>query len=251
MLTLENVSVKYNDHIVVDELSFSLHEGQWLMLVGPNGAGKSTLINAISQGVSYSGNIYLEGKDIRTFKPVKLAQKIGVLSQHNNVSYSYTVEEIVNLGRYAHSSGFMSSRDGEGKEMIDKAILMTGMESFRNSSVLTLSGGELQRAFLAQVFAQDPKILILDEPANHLDLVYQKNIFGLIKEWLKQPGKAVMSVVHDLSLAKRYGTHAILLHNGKCVAKGVTDQVLTSENLNEVYNMDVYEWMHDLFSQWK
>ena len=117
--------------------------------------------------------------------------------------------------------------------------------------MLTLSGGELQRTFLAQVFAQDPQILILDEPANHLDLVYQKHIFSLIEQWLKEPGRAVLSVVHDLSLAKRYGTHAVLISQGKCTAQGEINQVLTPENLRAVYDMDVYAWMNDMLQQWQ
>ena len=187
MLKAENITVRYGEHTVVDQLSFHLQEGQWLMLAGPNGAGKSTLIHAISQGAPYSGTIRLGGKNIRSYKPVQLAKKLGVLAQHNNVGYSYTVEEVVSLGRYAHSRGFFSAKDDAGEQRVENALKLTGLESLRNQSVLTLSGGELQRTFLAQVFAQDPQILILDEPANHLDLVYQKHIFSLIREWLKQP----------------------------------------------------------------
>lgn len=115
---------------------------------------------------------------------------------------------------------------------------------------MTLSGGELQRTFLAQVFAQNPKILILDEPANHLDLKYQQHIFSLIAEWLKTPGRAVLSVVHDLSLARKYGTHAVLMNQGKCIAQGEADGVFTPENLQAVYGMDVYGFMRDMLGQW-
>jgi len=251
MLSAENVSVRYGDYVVVDNVSFSLKEGQWLMLAGPNGAGKSTLIHAISQGAPYSGTIRLAGKNIRSYKPTHLAKKLGVLAQHNNVGYSYTVDEVVSLGRYAHSRGFFSAKDDAGEQRVENALKLTGLEKLRHQSVLTLSGGELQRTFLAQVFAQDPEILILDEPANHLDLVYQKHIFSLIQEWLKQPGRAVVSVVHDLSLARRYGTHAVLMHKGKCVSQGSIADVLTPDNLERVYDMDVYAWMKEMLGQWK
>ena len=108
----------------------------------------------------------------------------------------------------------------------------------------------MQRAFLAQVFAQNPKLLILDEPTNNLDLVYQKQMFELIGEWVKKPGRAVISVVHDLALARSYGTHAMLLNKGKLVACGEVDAVLTRENLSAVYAVDVYQWMKDMLSQW-
>ena len=251
MLKAEHVTVRYGGQAVVDDLSFHLKEGQWLMLAGPNGAGKSTLINAVSQGVPYSGSVLLAGKDIRSYRPAQLARKIGVLSQKNNVGYSYTVEEVVGLGRYSRSRGFLSGRDDEGEEQVENALALTGLTELRKASVMTLSGGELQRAFLAQVFAQDPEILMLDEPANHLDLVYQRHVFSLIRKWLKQPGRAVISVVHDLSLARRYGTHGVLMHHGRCVAQGPLDEVLAPDILQSVYDMDVYAWMREMLGQWQ
>ena len=250
MLTGNHVTVRYGDHTVVDDLSFHLREGQWLMLAGPNGAGKSTLIEAIAQGVPYEGSIECAGRNIRSFRPAELAREIGVLSQKNTVGYAYTVEEVVGLGRYAHKAGFLSGRDGDGTELVERALEMTGLTELRHASMLTLSGGETQRAFLAQVFAQNPRILILDEPANHLDLKYQQHIFTLIQTWLEAPGRAVLSVVHDLSLARRYGTHAVLMNDGKCVSRGEIGSVLTPDNLRDVYGMDVCSWMREMLSQW-
>ena len=251
MLKAERVTVCCDGQVIVDDLSFALEAGQWLMLVGPNGAGKSTLIRAIAQGVPYTGSITLDGRDIRAYKPAQLAQRIGVLSQQHSVGYAYSVEEVVSLGRYAHAAGFLSGGDAEGKARVEEALEMTGLAHLRHASVLTLSGGELQRTFLAQVFAQNPQILMLDEPANHLDLVYQKHIFSLIGEWLKTPGRAVMSVVHDLSLARRYGTQAVLMDHGQSVAQGTIPETLTKKNLQAVYGMDVFGWMREMYAQWQ
>ena len=251
MLELENITVRYGDHTVVDNLSLTLREGQWLMLAGPNGAGKSSLIGAVSQAVPSRGVMRLDGQDLRRMKPAHVARKIGVLAQKNSVGYDYTVEEIVSLGRYAHASGFLSGRDHGGAASVDRALELTGLTDLRHASVTALSGGEVQRTFLAQVFAQEPQLLMLDEPANHLDLVYQKHIFTIIGEWLKQPGRAVISVVHDLSLARRYGTHAVLMHQGKAVAQGETASVLTPANLQSVYGMDVAGWMREMLGQWE
>ena len=251
MLKAERVTVCCDGQVIVDDLSFALEAGQWLMLVGPNGAGKSTLIRAIAQGVPYTGSITLDGRDIRAYKPAQLAQRIGVLSQQHSVGYAYSVEEVVSLGRYAHAAGFLSGGDAEGKARVEEALEMTGLAHLRRTSVLTLSGGELQRTFLAQVFAQNPQILMLDEPANHLDLVYQKHIFSLIGEWLKTPGRAVMSVVHDLSLARRYGTQAVLMDHGQSVAQGTIPETLTKKNLQAVYGMDVFGWMREMYAQWQ
>ena len=250
MLTAERVTVRYGERTVVDGVSFSLEAGQWLMLAGPNGAGKSTLIRAITQGVADEGRIELLGRDVRAYRPAQLAQQVGVLAQQHSVGYAYTVEEIVRLGRYAYAQGFLSGRDREGEARVEEALRMTGMTALRSASVLTLSGGELQRAFLAQVFAQNPRLLILDEPANHLDLVYQKHIFSLIEQWLREPGRAVLSVVHDLSLALRYGTHAALLDGGRCVAQGKAREALAPEHLAQVYGMDVRGWMRELLGEW-
>lgn len=251
MLQGNHITVRYGSFTVVDDLSFHLEEGQWLMLAGPNGAGKSTLIEAIAQGVPYTGSILWKGEDIRTLKPSGLAQKIGVLAQKNNVGYAYTVEEVVDLGRYAYKTGLFSGADDGGKAEVEKALDMTGLSGLRHASMLTLSGGETQRVFLAQVFAQNPQVLILDEPANHLDLKYQQHIFSLIREWLKEPGRAVLSVVHDLSLARRYGTHAVLMDHGKSVSQGPVADVMTPDNLRQVYGMDVYAWMREMLSQWQ
>ena len=114
-----------------------------------------------------------------------------------------------------------------------------------------LSGGELQRVFLAQVLCQDPEILILDEPANHLDLPFQQELFTLVSSWLQVPGRAVVTVMHDLSLAKRYGSHALLMDRGRCVAQGKVRDVLSPDNLRQVYGMDVHAWMRGLLAQWE
>ena len=251
MLDIRGLSVRYGDLVIVDEVSFSVGSGAWLMIVGPNGAGKSTIINAISGGAQYSGHISCMGKDIKSYKPHDIAKIIGVLSQRHLISYPFTVGEIVRLGRYAHSKGVFAGGTDEDEQAVARAIELTGMGPFLDQSALTLSGGELQRTFLAQLFAQEPSILILDEPTNHLDLVYQKQVFALIGEWLKTPGRAVVSVVHDLSLARAYGTDALLLHEGKVVSQGPAHETLSPENLNEVYSMDVFEWMRTMLAQWQ
>jgi len=250
MLQGNNLSVQYGAQTAVNRVSFSLRPGQWLMLAGPNGAGKSTLIRAVAQTIPYTGRITLDGRDLRSLRPMERARQIAVLSQHNSAQYGYTVEEIVQLGRYAHRKGFLSSKPEGEDQRVDSALALTGLTEYRHRSVLTLSGGELQRVFLAQVFAQDPKVLLLDEPANHLDLPYQQHIFSLLSDWLREPGRAVLSVVHDLSLAKKYGTHALLMHRGNSVAYGETNAVLTPSNLQSVYGMDVSAWMRDLLSRW-
>ena len=251
VLTGENVSVRFGEKTVVDHVSFRLEEGQWLMLIGPNGAGKSTLIEALAGGVPYSGAFRWQGQDLRSFSGRELARKIGILGQRRSVLYAYTVQEIVELGRYAHRQSLFGGGDPDGAGSVGRALEITGLTDLRHQNVMTLSGGEIQRVFLAQVIAQNPQVLILDEPANHLDLKYQQHIFSLIGEWLEEPGRAVLSVVHDLSLARRWGTHALLMDRGKCVSRGLTEEVLTPDHLQSVYAMDVYAWMREMLAQWE
>ena len=251
MLELQKLTVSYGSHKVVDNLSFHVEPGKWLMIVGPNGAGKSTVLNAITQGVAYSGNILLHGRDIRRIKPAQRAKDVGVLAQNHYVGYDFTVEEVVRLGRYAHSRSALSGHGDGDDTAVAAALEQTGLTAQKDQSVLTLSGGELQRTFLAQVFAQSPRLLLLDEPTNHLDLVYQKQVFALIEDWLKTPGRAVVSVVHDLSLAKAFGSDALLMSRGRSVAMGSVREVLCPENLDPVYGIDVFDWMRKMLGQWE
>ena len=250
MLEVKDLSVRYGSCTIVDHVSFTVEPGEWLMIIGPNGAGKSTLLGAITGGAGYTGTALLNGCDLRHMKSAERAREMGFLAQNHFVNYAFTVEEVVRLGRYSHSGGFLGTKAEDGNAAVEEALRLTGMEKQREQNVLTLSGGELQRTFLAQVFAQDPKLLLLDEPTNHLDLIYQKQVFSILTDWLKKPGRAVVSVVHDLSLARAYGTRALLMDGGKTVALGPVEEATAPERLNGVYGMDVAEWLRGLLRQW-
>ena len=246
MLALRNVTVRYESTPALADLSFSLHEGDWLMIAGPNGAGKTTLLNAIAGAVKYTGKVLFKDSDVRGFSSTELAQHIGFLAQESLLQYPFTVGEVVRLGRYAYRHASAQAEES----ILSDALELTGLSELRDRSVLTLSGGEQQRVFLAQLFAQDPQIMILDEPTSHLDLKYQKQIFTLVDEWRKTPGRAVISVVHDLSFVKAFGTHALLLKEGRAVASGPKKDVLTAETLQAAYDMDVAAWMKELLDVW-
>ena len=251
LLDVQNLSVRYGEKTIVEQISFSLKEGDWLMIVGPNGAGKSTIINAISQGAPYTGEVRVLQKDVRRYRAQELAKLVGVLAQTHTMGYGFTVGSVVRLGRYAYAPGIFSGGREDDEAAVSRALALTGLTQMVDQNVLTLSGGELQRTFLAQLFAQNPRVLLLDEPTNHLDLVYQKQVFELISEWLKTPGRAVASVVHDLSLARAYGTQALLLDGGTTRAYGAIADVFAPEHLKRAYDMDVYAWMRDLLAQWQ
>lgn len=250
MLEVENLCVRIEKKEILKDISLRVQPGEWWMLCGPNGAGKTTLLRSLSGHVPSGGSIRLDGQERKAYSPREWAQKVGMLTQRNAAEYAFSVEETVRLGRYAYGKGFLRGKDSEGQEKVEEALRMTGLTGLRDRSLLSLSGGELQRTFLSQVLAQDPKLLLLDEPANHLDMPYQKKLFSLIGEWLSLPGRAVVSVVHDINLAKKFGTHAMLLKDGKCVCAGKKEETLTRERLHRVYGMDVYAWMRDLAGEW-
>ena len=203
MLNAENVTVRYGAHTVVDRLSFSLEEGQWLMLVGPNGAGKSSLISAIAQGVPYEGEIRLNGRNLRDFRPAELARKIAVLAQQHTISYGYTVEEIVQLGRYAHQRGLLGRRDEDGPDAVERALELTGMKLLRKKSLLELSGGEVQRVLLAMALEPLPNILILDEPMSGVDEAGERQLMGLLDEIRTNYDLSILISTHDFAALKR------------------------------------------------
>lgn len=250
MLDVKDLTVSYGSHFSLSNLTFRLEEGDWLMVVGPNGAGKSTLVDCLSGKLDYQGQIYYHGRKLSSLTAKEKARVIGILRQKNEVLFDFKVEDLVGLGRYAYGQGLIPHMTAEDQAAIDQALDLTGLAAYRHRSVMTLSGGEQQRSFLAQVLAQDPQLLVLDEPANHLDLAYQESVFQLIEEWVQEEGRAVLSIVHDLTTAKRYGKSAILLKNGTMHGAGPLSEVLTPQQLNEVYQMDVYGSMKKRAAVW-
>lgn len=250
MLQVKELSVKFGDYTLLSNVSFSLEKGCWLMVAGPNGAGKSTLIHALAGTIPYKGDIHFLGKPQKSLTPRKQAKIVGVLSQHHSVNYSFTVEEVVRLGRYCHTPKLSFSANNQDDRKVVEALKMTDIWELRHHSVLRLSGGELQRVFLAQVFAQEPSILLLDEPTNHLDIGYQSKLFPLIQQWLEQGERAVLSVVHDLGLARCFGNQALLLNNGQILACGKKEQVFSSKHLEQAYGIPVEKWMQKIYEPW-
>lgn len=251
MLKVDRLSVRLNRQDIVRDISFEIGEHEILMVIGPNGAGKTTLIRAIMNNVRHMGAACLDGRDIAQFSSRELARRVGVLTQIHSQQFSFTVYDVVCLGRYAHRTGMFSGISAEDFKKVDDALKLTGTYDLKDRSVLTLSGGELQRIFLASVFAQDPKLLILDEPTNHLDLQYQIGIFNTLREWVKGEERAVVAVVHDLNIVYTYGTKALLMDHGKTYAYGTVEEVLSRENLKKVYEVDVALWMRNLLKHWE
>ena len=139
MLEARDLTVRYGERAVVDGVSFTLEEGRWLMLIGPNGAGKSTIVNAVAQSAPYTGEVFFRGENVRRYRPTELARNIGILSQNHSVGYSFTVEEVVRLGRYSYAPGIFSRHSDADEESVERALELTGLTPLMEQSVLTLS----------------------------------------------------------------------------------------------------------------
>jgi iron complex transport system ATP-binding protein len=239
MLEIESLTVKYQSHIALDQVSFGMNKGEMLAVVGPNGAGKSTLIRAIS-GVlaSNAGKMRVNGANLNGLSTQERARMLSVVPQAGQMGGAFSVEQTVLLGRTAYM-GWLGQPCEDDMHKVDLAIKRANLQDFRDRRIAELSGGERQRVLLARALAQDTPIMLLDEPTNHLDMRHQVEFLDLIRELAVEEELTVLMALHDLNLVSVYADRTILLHMGKIVAIGVTRDVLTSENISKTYGVSV------------
>lgn len=252
MITLKNVSAGYNGIDVIKNISLSVKEGENLCILGPNGCGKTTLIKAIAGLIESKGNIEIDGKDISNMNRAEIGKNIAVMSQISSVYFSYTIYETVLLGRYLHIKDNIFKKPSlKDKDYVDECLKTVGLFDIKSRQINTLSGGQLQRVYLARALAQEPRIILLDEPTNHLDLKHQAELIDFLKDWSKENNHTVIGVLHDINLAMRLADSALILQNGKTKAYGKSDEIISSDLLNEVYDMDVVGYMIDSLKRWE
>lgn len=251
MLEIKEVRCGYDNKEIVKGVSFSVKRGNNLCIVGPNGCGKSTLLKSIANLLEYKGNIKLDSKEISKLNRKDLAKNVALMTQASNIYFPYTVYETVALGRYAHLKGVFSRINKEDDEIIIKSITNVGLIDIKDKLISELSGGQLQRVYLARAFAQDPDVILLDEPTNHLDLKYQIEILDYLNKWTKENNKIVVAVLHDLNLVQTFGEKVVMMNNGKIISSGTPKEVLNREILKEVYGVDIKGFMIDALEKWK
>ena len=236
MLEVRGLTVRHGAFTIVDGLSFHVREGEWLMIVGPNGAGKSTALGAVTQAVPYTGSVLLDGEDVKKMKPAQRARKMGVLMQKNFAGYAFTVEEVVRLGRYAYAPGVLSGHGAEDTEAVEEALKRTGLTAQRGQSVLTLSGGELQRVLLALALEPMPNMLILDEPLSGVDVEGMALLMDMLDGIRKKFDLSILMTTHDFSMLEKYADRVVLLRE-RVLCEGTPEQVLSSDAFAEVFHM--------------
>ncbi len=238
-LEIAGLAFSYDAFRVLDGISYNLEKSSFTGLIGPNGSGKSTLLKNITRLlIPQQGEIELEGRKISKYKNRELARRVAVVPQSSEVSFDFTVKEIVLMGRSPHLGSFESEKE-EDYQIANQVMKVTNTLEFADRSFLNLSGGEKQRVIIARALAQEPELLLLDEPTSHLDINYQLEIFELLKRLNLEDNLSIIVVSHDLNLAAQYCQELILLKDGKIYALGTPEQVITRENLKEVYNTNV------------
>ena len=229
---------RYGSVKIIENVSLIVKEGDFVGIIGPNGSGKTTLLKSISRSLKpHKGAILLDKTDIYSIKSVELAKHLAVVPQENIIGFSFTAVDIVLMGRNPHMTRFQMETEKD-MAIVRKAMERTNTWQFADRPINELSGGEKQRVVIARALAQEPKVLLLDEPLTHLDMINQLEIMDLVKELCVKEGLIVLAVIHDLNLAARYCNSAILLKAGKVWSAGTLDEVLTSANIKSVFNVD-------------
>lgn len=247
MIKVRKLTGGYSAGPVIKELDLDIQKGEFFALLGPNGSGKTTLFKLITgQLPIQQGEILIDEKPITSFSKLEKAKKVAVLTQEVQVSFDYTVEEIISLGRYPHQTGIFKSLSKEDKKVMEYVMRKTRITKFRDTQFRKLSGGEKQRVLLAKALAQEPEILLLDEPTNHLDIKHTFQMLDLIKEWQQSKGLTVFSILHDLNVASLYADRLALLYEGSFLEVGDTDTLRKEDQLKKVYEVEIQTQSHPI-----
>lgn len=240
MIAVNNLCYKVGKKALIHNISFDVQSGELLSIIGANGAGKSTLMKLLCKDeVASSGEITIRNQPINSFNLKEISKFRSVLSQHHTIAVSFTVNEIVMMGRYPHFEQRPSPND---IQVVNAAMEETGVAQLNTRAYNTLSGGEQQRVqfarVLAQIYDQPKGLLFLDEPTNGLDLLYQQQILQLVRS-LTNRGVCVVCVLHDINFASRYSDKVLLLKNGEKIAFGTPKQVITGDYIYQAFNIKV------------
>lgn len=235
-LHVESATIGYDKRIISQQLSVSIPDQSFTVIVGPNACGKSTLLRGLSRLLKPSaGQVILDGADINSYKTKEVARRVGLLPQTSIAPDGITVADLVARGRYPHQ-GFVRQWTEEDEKAVARAMHQTAVTDLSGRLMDELSGGQRQRVWIAMALAQHTDILLLDEPTTFLDITHQIELMELLTD-LHYVGHTLVAVLHDLNHAARYGTHLIAMKDGQVVAEGTPDQVVTADLVEEVFGL--------------
>ena len=239
-LKLEKFSTGYSNNFIIRSINLSLKNGEWLGIIGPNGSGKSTLIKGICRVIKpFEGNIYLKEKEISRYTNKLISQTIAFLPQQFNANIQITVKELVSLGRSPYKNFWEFDLNKTDNEKINEALHLVDIYDFKDTLITQISGGQRQRAYLALALAQDPEILILDEPTTALDLKYQIKFLEIIKKLKEKKGVSIITILHDLNLSARYAEKILALKNGESAGYGSCNEIISEKKIKDIFDVSV------------
>ena len=239
-LKLENFSTGYANDFFISSIDLSVKSGEWLGVIGPNGSGKSTLIKGICRIIKpFQGSLHLKGKDINRFSKKIISQTISYLPQHFNSNMQVTVKELVALGRSPYKDFWEFDLNKTDNEKINEALNLVDIYDFKDTLINQISGGQRQRAYLALALAQDPEILILDEPTNALDLKYQIKFLEIIKNLKEKKDVSIITILHDLNLTARYSEKILAIKNGESLGYGTCNEMISEKKIRDIFDVNV------------
>lgn len=232
---IKNLNFSYRDTAVLKNISMTIKKGSFYIIIGPNGSGKTTLLKLMS-GIERQEHVDIDvlDKPVTHYSRKSLAKKIAFVQQSQPIDFSFTVFELVLMGRSPHL-GILGVEQQTDMDIAKQAICFTGVEHLIDRKLDQLSGGEQQRVFLARAICQEPEIILLDEPTASLDLAHQIRIMDLMRKLMEEKGITVVMVSHDVNLAAMYADEMLLLSNGRVMKKGKPEKVLTFEILEKSY----------------
>lgn len=237
-ISIDALTLGYGATRVLDALTLPIPRGQVTVLAGPNGCGKSTLLRAIRRlHRADAGRICLDETDIATMPGKTLARQVGLLAQSPSAPEDMTAEELVRLGRYPHQS-MMQPWSPEDAAALDRAMAGTGVLHLRHRRLGSLSGGQLQRVWIAMVLAQETEVICFDEPINHLDMAHQIECLDLVQKLNRDQNRTIVLVLHDLNLAARYADQLVFVHEGDVAARGRPEDLMTDELIRKVFGVE-------------
>ncbi len=247
-LKTEELSCGYATRTVLEKISLEIHEGSILGLIGPNGSGKSTFLNTLARMIKpVKGKIILGGKDLWKISSHEAAATLAFTPQDTGNTLPLTINQFVKLGRAPHRGWLLPLTEAD-KIVVEEALEKTGLTELKNRYITELSGGEQQRAALARVLAQEPEVLLLDEPTSHLDIKYQTEILEMVADLAHNHGISVIISIHDLNTAALYSDKLVLIGKGEIAAYGTPEEVLKEKILSEIYDTPVIVNTHPLFN---
>ncbi len=239
MLRIKELDFSYKEKNVLKNINMSIREREFIGIIGPNGSGKSTLLKNISNVlIPDSGIIYLDQELLNDYEPLTLAKQMAVVPQESRINFNFSVYELVMMGRnpYQNRWGRITEKD---RSIVEEAMDLTDTWKFKERKITELSSGERQRVIIARALAQQPDILLLDEPTASLDINYCQGIFDFLSHLNKNLKITIIAVSHDLNLTSQYCDRLILLNEGQIYVVGSPEKVLTTANISEVYNTDI------------